>query len=124
MWRSGFSQPRAVFRLGGLWWPKSLRSKATHTPAILMPQGLLCPAAALPSLGSEKVLCCQQDLSVYLTSNLILLKDLAKIPTYIYSINPQSRLLEALLVLDLASLARLSVYLGLQGTHQKSHLGA
>ena len=50
-WRTGFSQPAAVFRLGGLWWPKSLRSKATHTPAILMPQGLLCPAAALPSLG-------------------------------------------------------------------------
>ena len=24
-----------VFRLGGLWWPKSLRSKATHTPVIL-----------------------------------------------------------------------------------------
>ena len=24
-----------VFRLGGLRWPKSLRSKATHTPAIL-----------------------------------------------------------------------------------------
>ena len=50
LWRTGSSQPAAVFRLGGLWWPKSLRSKATHTPAILMPQGLLCPAAALPSL--------------------------------------------------------------------------
>ena len=46
LWRTGFSQPTAVFRLGGLWWPKSLCSKATHTPAILMPQGLLCPAAS------------------------------------------------------------------------------
>ncbi|WP_314064182.1 hypothetical protein, partial [uncultured Abiotrophia sp.] len=71
LWRTGFSQPAAVFRLGGLWWPKSLRSKATHTPAILMPQGLLCPAAALPSLESEKILCSQHELSVYLTSNLI-----------------------------------------------------
>lgn len=121
LWRTGFSQPGAVFRLGGLWWPKSLRSKATHTPAILMPQGLLCPAAALPSLGSEKILCSQHELSVYLTSSLIFLKDLAKIPTHIHSINPQSRLLEALLVLDPASLARLSVYLGLQGTRQNSH---
>ncbi|ESK65610.1 hypothetical protein GCWU000182_01084 [Abiotrophia defectiva ATCC 49176] len=54
LWLTDFSQPAAVFRLGGLWWPKSLCSKATHTPAILMPQGLLCPAAALPSLESEK----------------------------------------------------------------------
>ena len=121
LWRTGFSLPAAVFRLGGLWWPKSLRSKATHTPAILMPQGLLCPAAALPSLGSEKILCSQHELSVYLTSSLIFLKDLEKISTHTHSINLQSRLLEALLVLDPASLARLSVYLGLQGTHQKSH---
>ena len=113
-----------VFRLGGLWWPKSLRSKATHTPAILMPQGLLCPAAALPSLGSEKILCSQHELSVYLTSSLIFLKDLAKIPTHIHSINPQNRLLRGLLVLDLASLVRLLVYLGLQAPRQNSHSGA
>ena len=42
-------------------------------------------------------------------------------PTQTHSINPQSRLLEALLALDPASLARLLVYLWLQGTHQKSH---
>ena len=35
LWRTGFSQPAAVFRLAGLWWPKSLRSKATHRPSIL-----------------------------------------------------------------------------------------
>ena len=101
---TGFSQPAAVFHLAGLWWPKSLRSKATHAPAILMPQGLLCPVAALPSLGGEKILCSQHELSVYLTSSLIFLKDLAKIPN---SINPQNRLLRGLLVLDSASLARL-----------------
>ena len=69
-------------------------------------------------------MCSQQDLSVYLTSNLIFLKDLAKIPTHTYSINLQNRLLEVLLVLDPASLARLLVYLGLQGTRQNSHSGA
>ncbi|ESK65582.1 hypothetical protein GCWU000182_01056 [Abiotrophia defectiva ATCC 49176] len=32
---TGFSQPAAVFHFAGLWWPKSLRSKATHRPSIL-----------------------------------------------------------------------------------------
>ena len=127
LWRTGFSQPMAVFRLGGLWWPKSLRSKATHTPAILMPQGLLCPAAsAAKPKGLKGFLDAIKGVQSYGSTILpIILKImLPREPTHIHSINPQSRLLEALLVLDLASLARLSVYLGLQGTHQKSHLGA
>ena len=41
----------AVFRLGGLWWPKSLRSKATHTPAILEATRATLPAPDLAMAG-------------------------------------------------------------------------
>ena len=43
---TGSSLAERVFRLGGLWWPKSLRSEATHTG----PQGPLCPRPTRPRL--------------------------------------------------------------------------
>ena len=54
LWLSGFSQPAAVFRLGGLWWPKSLCSKATHTPAILVATRATLPAPDLSKAGEER----------------------------------------------------------------------
>ena len=41
---TGSSLAGRVFRLGGLWWPKSLRSKATHTPVILQATRATLPA--------------------------------------------------------------------------------
>ena len=50
---TGSNQPAAVFRLGGLWWPKSLRSKATHTPAILEATRATLPAPDLAKAGKR-----------------------------------------------------------------------
>ncbi|WP_298077074.1 hypothetical protein [uncultured Abiotrophia sp.] len=40
-----------VFRLGGLWCPNSLRSKATHTPAILEATRATLSAPGLAKAG-------------------------------------------------------------------------
>ena len=48
---TGSSLARRVFRLGGLWLPKSLRSKATHTPAILEATRATLPAPDLAKAG-------------------------------------------------------------------------
>ena len=48
---TGSSLAGRVFRLGGLWWPKSLRSKATHTPAILEATRATLPAPDLTKAG-------------------------------------------------------------------------
>jgi len=49
---TGSSLAGRVFRLGGLWWPKSLRSKATHTPAILEATRATLPAPDLAKAGT------------------------------------------------------------------------
>ena len=48
---TGSSLAGRVFRLDGLWWPKSLRSKATHTPAILEATRATLPAPDLAKAG-------------------------------------------------------------------------
>ena len=52
LWRDRLQPRSRVFRLGGLWWPKSLRSKATHTPAILEATRTTLPAPDLAKAGT------------------------------------------------------------------------